>query len=115
MEQKPGDKTITKEKRIEEGKDGRREEGREGGKKGKKSYTALSTQLTCFDLDLFTNQSQGDTISECPLTPITYLQVLLSVLKPLCALKVSSCHLSAGSAGYTEYPSLSSQTHLGGW
>lgn len=45
MEQKPGDKTITKEKRIEEGKDGRREEGRggrrEGGKKGRRERRAI--------------------------------------------------------------------------
>lgn len=45
MEQKPGDKTITKEKRIEEGKDGRREEGRggrrKGGKKGRRERRAI--------------------------------------------------------------------------
>lgn len=65
MEQKFDDKTITKEKRIEEGKEGRREGGRKG-RRERRAITALSTQLTCFDLDLFTNQSQGDTISECP-------------------------------------------------
>lgn len=47
MEQKPGDKTITKEKRIEEGKDGRREEGRGGRRKGgKKGRERRAIQLS---------------------------------------------------------------------
>lgn len=109
MEQNPGGKTITKKKRREEERKG----GREVGKKEALYSSQHSDDLLLIFIYKSVTKWRGKWMSPNShhLSPSPVKRAETTV----CSQGLIICYLSTGSAGYTEYPSLNSQTHLDWW
>lgn len=117
MEQNPGGKTITKEKRREEEREPGREGGREARREVGKKEELYSSQHSDDLLLIFIYESvtKGHSKWMSPNSNHLSPSSVKHAETTMCSQGLLICYLSTGSTGYTEYPSLNSQTHLDWW